>query len=45
LSTVDPAIVLLTLAALVAMFRFKVGPLPALAACAVTGVVYRLAIS
>ena len=41
-STVDPAAVLLTLAALVAMFRFRIGPLPALAACAAAGVAYRL---
>ena len=45
LSTVDPAAVLLTLAALGAMFRFKVGPLPVLAACAGAGVVYRLALA
>jgi chromate transporter len=41
-ATVDPAAVLLTLAALVAMFRFKVGPLLILAICAAAGVVYRL---
>ena len=40
-ATVDPAAILLTLAALVAMFRFKFGPLPVLAACAAAGVVYR----
>ncbi|HEY5721859.1 MAG TPA: chromate efflux transporter [Allosphingosinicella sp.] len=45
LSTVDPAAVLLTLAALVAMFRFRVGPLPVLAACAAAGIVYRLALA
>ncbi len=45
LSTVDPAAVLLTVAALVAMFRFKVGPLPVLAACAAAGIAWRVALA
>ena len=38
-----PALVL-TIAALLAVFRFKVGMIPVLGACAAAGVLYRLAI-
>jgi chromate transporter len=41
LSTVDYAAVLLSLAALIAMFRFRIGVLPVLGACAVAGMIIR----
>ncbi|HEX8525540.1 chromate efflux transporter [Allosphingosinicella sp.] len=40
-ATIDPAALLLSAAALVAMFRFRVGVLPVLGACALAGVVLR----
>jgi chromate transporter len=43
LASVNLAAVLLTLGALVAMFRFKVGMIPVLAACSGLGVLYHLA--
>lgn len=42
LATLDPAALGLTLAAIVAMFRFKLGVIPTLAACAAAGVALRL---
>lgn len=42
LSTLDPAALALTVAALVAMFRFKSGVIPTLGACAAAGVALRL---
>ncbi len=44
LATIDPAAVVLTLAALVAVFRFKIGMIPVLAACSTAGVLYFLAL-
>ena len=44
LATIDPAAVILTLAALVAVFRFRVGMIPVLAACSAAGVLYFLAV-
>lgn len=41
LSSLDPAALVLTLAALIAVFRFKVGTLPLLAGAAMAGVLYR----
>ena len=38
LASVDPWAALLSLAAVVAMFRFKVGMIPALAACSAAGI-------
>jgi chromate transporter len=43
LATIDPAALVLMLAAVLAVFRFKVGMLPVLAACSAAGVVYFLA--
>jgi chromate transporter len=43
LATIDPAALILMLAALLAVFRFKVGMLPVLAACSAAGVLYFLA--
>ena len=42
LSSIDPAAALLSAAALVAVFRFRVGVLPVLAGCAVAGAAFRL---
>ena len=42
-ATVDPAALLLSAAAVVAMFRFRLGPLPVLALCAAAGLAWRLA--
>jgi len=44
LSTVNLPALILTAAAVVAVFRFKVGVLPVLAACATVGIVYQLTI-
>jgi chromate transporter len=44
LATIDPAALALTLAAIVAVFHFKVGMIPVLAACSAAGVLYFLAI-
>ncbi|HEY0112672.1 MAG TPA: chromate efflux transporter [Allosphingosinicella sp.] len=41
LPSLDPAAALLALTALVAMLRFRVGPLPTLAACAAAGLLWR----
>ena len=43
LSTVNVASLVLTAAAIVAMFRFKVGMIPVLAACSGAGLLYYLA--
>jgi len=43
LATIDPAALVLMLAAVLAVFRFRVGMLPVLAACSAAGVVYFLA--
>ncbi len=43
LSSLDAASLLLTLAAALAVFRFKVGVIPVLLGCAVTGLVYHFA--
>jgi chromate transporter len=43
LATIDPAALVLMLAAVLAVFRFKVGMLAVLAACSAAGVVYFLA--
>jgi chromate transporter len=43
LATINPAALVLMLTALLAMFRFKVGMLPVLAACSAAGVIYFLA--
>jgi chromate transporter len=45
LATIEPAAVVLMLAAVLAMFRFKVGMLPVLAACSAAGVLYFLAVA
>jgi chromate transporter len=42
LAGVDPWALLLSLAAVIAMFRFKVGMIPTLAACSLTGVILYL---
>ena len=42
-ATIDPAALVLMLAASLAVFRFKVGMLPVLAACSAAGVIYFLA--
>ena len=42
LTSLDPMILLLTLAAAVAVFRFKVGVIPVLLACAAAGLVWHL---
>jgi chromate transporter len=44
LSTVDPPALVLTLAAIVAVFHLKIGMIPVLAACSAAGVVYFLAV-
>ena len=44
LATVDPPALVLTLAAIVAVFRLKIGMLPVLAACSAAGVLYFLAV-
>src|SRR3954451_17471129 len=41
-STVDPWAVLLSIAAMIAIFRFKVGMIPTLAACSVAGLLLYL---
>ena len=43
LSTVDPWAVLLSIAAIIAIFRFKVGMIPTLAACSAAGLLLYLA--
>jgi chromate transporter len=43
LTTIDPAALLLTLAATVAVFYLKIGMIPVLAACSAAGVIYFLA--
>jgi chromate transporter len=43
-ATLDPAALLLAVAAMLAIFRFKAGVIPVLAACAAAGIGYRLAI-
>ena len=43
LSTVDPWAVLLSIAAMIAIFRFKVGMIPTLAACSAAGLLLYLA--
>jgi chromate transporter len=42
LSSLDPAAALLSLAALIAVFRFKAGPLATIAACGAAGVLWWL---
>jgi chromate transporter len=44
LATIDPAALVLTLAAVVAVFHLKIGMIPVLAACSAAGVLYFLAI-
>ena len=44
LATIDPAALVLTLAAIVAVFRLKIGMIPVLAACSAAGVLYFLAV-
>jgi chromate transporter len=44
LATVDPAALVLTLAAVVALFKLKIGMIPVLAACSAAGVLYFLAL-
>lgn len=41
-STLDPVALAITIAAMAALFRFKLGMLPTLAACAAAGLAYRL---
>ena len=41
-STLDPVSLAITIAAMAALFRFKLGMLPTLAACAAAGLAYRL---
>ena len=43
-ATIDPAALALTLAAIVAVFHFKIGMIPVLAACSAAGVLYFLAV-
>jgi chromate transporter len=43
-ATVDPAALVLTLAAIVAVFYFRIGMIPVLAACSAAGVLYFLAV-
>jgi chromate transporter len=43
ISTIQPGTLLLTVAALVAMLRFKLGMLPVLAVSAIVGTVWQLA--
>jgi chromate transporter len=42
LNTVNAVSLVLTLAAVIAMFRFKIGMIPVLAACSAAGVLYYL---
>ena len=44
LTTIDPAALILTLAAILAVFRFKFGVIPVLAACSAAGVLYFLVV-
>jgi len=44
-SSVNVPALLLTAAALIAVFRFKAGPMPVIAGCAVAGMAYWLALS
>ena len=44
LSTIDPAALVLTLAAIVAIFYLRIGMIPVLAACSAAGVLYFLAV-
>ncbi len=44
LTTINPAALILTLAAILAVFRFKFGVIPVLAACSAAGVLYFLAL-
>jgi hypothetical protein len=44
LATVDPAALVLTLAAVVALFHFNIGIIPVLAACSAAGVLHFLAV-
>jgi chromate transporter len=43
-ATIDPVALVLTLAAVVALFSFKIGMIPVLAACSAAGVLYFLAV-
>ena len=43
LNTVDPWAVLLSIAAMIAIFRFKIGMIPTLLACSATGFLLYLA--
>jgi len=43
-ATIDPAALVLTLAAVVALFYFKIGMIPVLAVCSAAGVLYFLAV-
>jgi chromate transporter len=43
-ATIDPAALLLTLAAILAVFHFRIGMIPVLAACSAAGVFYFLAV-
>jgi chromate transporter len=43
LASIDPASLALTLGAILAVFRFKIGMVPVLAACSAAGVLYYLA--
>jgi chromate transporter len=43
-ATTDPAALVLTLAAVVAVFHFRIGMIPVLAACSAAGVLYFLAV-
>jgi chromate transporter len=44
LATVDPAALVLTLAAIVAVFYLRIGMLPVLAGCSAAGVLYFLSV-
>jgi chromate transporter len=44
LATIDPAALVLTLAAIVAVFHLRIGMIPVLAACSAAGVLYFLAV-
>jgi chromate transporter len=44
LTTINPAALILTLAAIVAVFHLKIGMIPVLAACSAAGVLYFLAV-
>jgi chromate transporter len=44
LTTIDPAALVLTLAAIVAVFHLGIGMIPVLAACSAAGVLYFLAV-